>query len=59
MAELFLITHGAVRAMALVAEGLEVRPAAMRRNLEAAGVGFDLGEARRLMQAALDAAEHD
>jgi hypothetical protein len=45
--------------MALVAEGLEVRPAAMRRNLEAAGVGFDLGEARRLMQAALDAAEHD
>jgi len=59
MAELFLVTHGAVRAMALVAEGLEVRPAAMRRNLEAAGVGFDLGEARRLMQAALDAAEHD
>lgn len=57
LADLFLVTHGAIRAMAEVAEGLEVDAAAMRRNLEAAGVGMDRGEAVALTAAALAAAE--
>lgn len=49
LAELFGLAHGAVVAMADVAEGLEVDPAAMARNLAAAGVGADLGEAEALV----------
>ena len=48
LAELFGLTHGAVAAMAQVAEGLEVDVAAMGRNLAAADVGADFGEAQAL-----------
>jgi len=55
LADLFALTHGAVAAMAAVVEGLEVDAAAMARNLAAAGVGQDVGEAvdlvRRLLAA--------
>lgn len=57
LVELFVVTHGAVQAMARVLHGLEVRPQAMRRNLDAAGVGADLGEAEALVDRALAAAE--
>lgn len=56
LAELFVVTHGAVQAMARVLHGLEVHPQAMRRNLEAAGVGDDPGEAEALVERALAAA---
>jgi 3-carboxy-cis,cis-muconate cycloisomerase len=48
LAELFELTHGAVAAIADVVEGLEVDVAAMARNLAAAGVGSDVGEAEAL-----------
>jgi 3-carboxy-cis,cis-muconate cycloisomerase len=54
LAELFEVTHGAVAAMATVAEGLELDVEAMARNLAQARVGDDTGEAaalaRRLLQ---------
>jgi 3-carboxy-cis,cis-muconate cycloisomerase len=55
VAELFILAHGAVVAMADVAEGLEVDTAAMARNLAAAGVGTDTGAAAMLVQRALAA----
>jgi 3-carboxy-cis,cis-muconate cycloisomerase len=50
LADLFALTHGAVAAMAEVVEGLEVDVAAMARNLAAAGVGSDVGEAEALIR---------
>jgi 3-carboxy-cis,cis-muconate cycloisomerase len=55
LAELFCLAHGALAAMATVAEGLEVRPERMAQNLAAAGVGHDLGEAQALILRALTA----
>jgi 3-carboxy-cis,cis-muconate cycloisomerase len=54
LAELFEITHGAVAAMAEVVGGLEVDAAAMARNLAAANVGDDVGEARELARRLLE-----
>lgn len=53
LAELFQITHGAVAAMADVIAGLDVNTGAMRRNLDAAGVGEDVGESLALVRRAL------
>lgn len=50
LADLFALAHGAVAAMAEVAEGLEVDAAAMARNLAAAGVDTDPGEAAALTE---------
>lgn len=55
LAELFVLTGGAAAAMATVLEGLEVDADAMRRNLEAAGVEGDPGEAEALVARALAA----
>ena len=55
LADLFILTHGAVVAMADVAEGLEVDPAAMARNLAAADVGGDTGASALLVERALAA----
>ena len=52
--ELFQLTHGAVAAMAQVVEGLEIDTAAMARNLAAAGVGSDVGEAQAMVARALE-----
>jgi 3-carboxy-cis,cis-muconate cycloisomerase len=54
LADLFALTHGAVAAMAQVADGLEVDTDAMARNLAAAGVGADPGEAEALAGWLLD-----
>ena len=56
LADLFILAHGAVVAMADVAEGLEVDTAAMARNLAAADVGSDTGASALLVQRALAAA---
>ena len=55
LAELFCVTHGALAAMAAVAEGLEIRPDRMAANLAAAQVGSDVGESAVLVARALDA----
>ena len=55
IAELFEHAHGAIDAMAAVIEGLEVFEAAMARNLAAARVGSDTGEAEALARRALAA----
>jgi 3-carboxy-cis,cis-muconate cycloisomerase len=49
LAELFCLCHGALVAMADVAEGLDVRPERMAANLRAADVGEDTGEAPALV----------
>jgi 3-carboxy-cis,cis-muconate cycloisomerase len=54
LVELFQLTHGAVAAMAQVVEGLEVDTAAMARNLAAAGVGDDVGDAKAMVARALE-----
>jgi len=54
LVELFQLTHGAVAAMAQVVEGLEVGTAAMARNLAAAGVGDDVGDAKAMVARALE-----
>ena len=59
LADLFILAHGAVVAMADVAEGLEVDTAAMARNLAAAGVGPDTGASSVLVQRALAALQED
>jgi 3-carboxy-cis,cis-muconate cycloisomerase len=56
LATLFELAHGALCALRPVVDGLEVDPAAMRRNLAAAGVGDDAGHAIALVHRAL--AEH-
>ena len=55
ISDIFILAHGAVAAMADVAEGLEVDTAAMARNLAAAGVGDDTGASVLLVQRALAA----
>ena len=55
LADLFMLAHGAVVAMADVAEGLEVDTTAMARNLSAAKVGEDVGASGLLVQRALAA----
>jgi len=49
LAELFLLAHGALSALVPVIAGLDVDALAMRRNLDAAGVGEDWGEAPEMV----------
>lgn len=53
LAELFLLTHGAVVAVADVVHDLEIHPDVMRRTLDAAGLGQDIGESIVLVRRAL------
>ena len=53
LASLFELAHGALAAMTLVIEGLEVDAAAMRRNLDIAKVGSDVGQSAALVGRAL------
>ena len=55
LADLFVLTHGALKILAPVIEGLEVDAARMAHNLAAADVGFDTGDAEALVKAALAA----
>lgn len=55
LADLFLLTHGALVALAPVIEGLEVDTARMAKNLAKAGIGTDTGESEKLTRAALKA----
>jgi 3-carboxy-cis,cis-muconate cycloisomerase len=55
LADLFILAHGAVVAMADVVHGLEVDTAAMARNLAAARVGEDIGASVLLVQRVLAA----
>jgi 3-carboxy-cis,cis-muconate cycloisomerase len=59
ISDIFILAHGAVAAMAEVAEGMEVDTAAMARNLAAAGVGADTGASALLVQRALAALGED
>jgi 3-carboxy-cis,cis-muconate cycloisomerase len=54
LAELFIIAHGAIQAMAAVVEGLELDTGRMAANLAAAGVGLDPGESVALVGRALE-----
>jgi 3-carboxy-cis,cis-muconate cycloisomerase len=53
MADLFLLASGAVEAMAIVAEGLDVDEAEIARNLAAAGPSRDVGESAAIAAALL------
>ncbi len=53
LATLFELAHGALAAMTPVIEGLEVDAAAMRRNLDVAKVGSDVGQSAALVGRAL------
>lgn len=53
LADLFALTHGAVRAMATVIAGLEVDTGRMAANLMSADVGGDSGESAALVARAL------
>jgi 3-carboxy-cis,cis-muconate cycloisomerase len=55
LAELFAVTHGALAAMTVVAEGLDVHPERMAANLAAARAGGDVGDAPALTALALQA----
>jgi 3-carboxy-cis,cis-muconate cycloisomerase len=55
LAELFLLTHGALAAMLPVAAGLDVDTQAMRRNLGHSAPNTDTGEADALVAAVLAA----
>jgi 3-carboxy-cis,cis-muconate cycloisomerase len=55
LAELFCLAHGAIAAMLPVIQALEIDPAAMARNLAAAGVGDDVGDSEKLVARALSA----
>jgi 3-carboxy-cis,cis-muconate cycloisomerase len=55
LADLFILTHGALSVLAPVIEGLEVDAGRMARNLAAAGLGTDTGESEALVKAALAA----
>ena len=59
IADIFVLAHGALSAMATVLEGLEVNTEAMRKNLERSGVGTDTGETDALVAAALAADDGD
>jgi 3-carboxy-cis,cis-muconate cycloisomerase len=54
LATLYELAHGALRAMRVVIEGLEVDAPAMRANLVASGVGEDEGLSALLVERALD-----
>jgi 3-carboxy-cis,cis-muconate cycloisomerase len=53
LASLFELTHGALAALRPVIEGLEIDTAAMARNLAAANVGDDVGDAVHLTRRAV------
>src|SRR6185312_4988213 len=55
LADLFILTHGALAALAPVIEGLEVDTARMAANLKTANIGSDVGESEALVRAALKA----
>ncbi len=55
LADVFILTHGALAALAPVIEGLEVDAGHMARNLAAAGLGSDTGKSQALVKAALAA----
>ena len=55
LADLFILCHGAMKAMAITIEGLELDNARMAANLAAAGVGVDTGDAEALVTAMLAA----
>jgi 3-carboxy-cis,cis-muconate cycloisomerase len=55
LADLFLVTHGALAALLPVVAGLEIDTGAMRRNLDKAQIGDDVGEAAVLVRAMLSA----
>ena len=54
LADLALLASGALDAMATVAEGLEIAPDAIARNLAAAGIGDDIGDSIALVAALLE-----
>ena len=49
LTDLFLLASGSAAALAVVAEGLEIDPAAIARNLTAAAVGDDIGESAAII----------
>lgn len=53
LADLFLLAAGSAAAMATVVEGLEIDEAAIARNLDAAGLGSDIGESEAIVTAIL------
>lgn len=55
LADLFILCHGALKALVPVIEGLDVDSDRMARNLAAANIGIDTGEAEALVKAALSA----
>ncbi len=55
LADLFILCHGALKAMAITIEGLELDGARMAANLAAANVGADTGDAEALVTAMLAA----
>lgn len=59
LAELFMLAGASAEAMAVVVEGLEVHEDAIRRNLEAAGIGTDTGDAATIVEAILASAERN
>jgi 3-carboxy-cis,cis-muconate cycloisomerase len=59
LAELFELTHGAVAAMAVVVEGLDIDTGRMAANLTAARSGADTGESVALVSRALTAYRKD
>lgn len=59
LADLFGLAHAALCALRPVAEGLEIDAGAMRRNLQAAAVGDDVGQSTDLVRRALDHCRKD
>lgn len=55
LADLFILTHGALAALAPVIEGLKIDAARMATNLKAANIGGDTGDSEALVRAALKA----
>ncbi|MHB8287306.1 MAG: 3-carboxy-cis,cis-muconate cycloisomerase [Caulobacteraceae bacterium] len=54
LSDLFLLAHGALAALLPVIADLEIDAAAMAKNLDAAHVGHDPGEAQAMVRLALD-----
>jgi 3-carboxy-cis,cis-muconate cycloisomerase len=59
LADLFCLAHGAVAAMIVVLEELDVDTARMAANLQEAAVGDDFGESAGMVAAALAARENN
>ena len=55
LADLFIVSHGALAALAPMVEGLEVDAARLASNLAAADIGNDIGESEALVRAFLKA----